>query len=183
MKQILCKSLYIFHTTLLIILQEELHTLILTFTTHPLVFYPLAFFKSINVRYGVFFLHTTSVSSFRGKTLRFRCGRQEKFGALSITWFRFIHTSKHTICTIPLNLLKYTFRHLINKNMYIYVYEQPHITPLIIYKLLSIRSKKHTFISYTGYLGQSDRPANLLTWLKQKHSIISSHTGDRKSVV
>jgi hypothetical protein len=51
-----------------------------------------------------------------------------KFGALVITRSRIINILKLTICNIPLNLLGYTFRHIINNNLYIYLYKHAQTT-------------------------------------------------------
>jgi hypothetical protein len=85
-----------------------------------------------------------------------------KFGALAIIRSSIVHTFKPTICTISLNLLTYTFRHIINHNFYIHVYKYTHThTRLIIHKHIFIPGEKRTLMLYTGYSGHSDRAANL----------------------
>jgi hypothetical protein len=44
-----------------------------------------------------------------------------KFGALAIIQSRIIHTLMATICTISLNLLRYTLRQIINLNLFMYI--------------------------------------------------------------
>jgi hypothetical protein len=58
-----------------------------------------------------------------------------KFDALVITRSRLIH-----ICTISLNVLRYTFRQIINAHVAVFL---EHVNSL----LLSIQSKKYVFIS------------------------------------
>jgi hypothetical protein len=87
-----------------------------------------------------------------------------KFGEFAIIRSRIKHTLKPTICTISLNLLRYTLRQIINLNLYTHIYINIHTQHrLMIYKRIFIPGKERNLMLHTGYLAHSDRAANLIT--------------------
>jgi hypothetical protein len=139
----------------------------LSFTTYPLFLCALTFVYSVNVHNGVYFFQAhfslmvqgenTLISLWKGGNTycKIRCTRHYSIqDNTHIKAYHLHYLTEH---------FKMYFRQIINQNLYIYVYKHKHITPS--YYLLSkifIPGKKRTMM-YTGYLGHSDRAANLLS--------------------